>query len=407
MNSDTEDDIMDPVMQCTTLPSYSSFSQQKLVSFVTEIHTTSIDFLTPNGILFEPNINKLLRRSRSGADVRGTVVDEEWGTDNAQRLGYKWGRGAVIWCMMGAEDRSGAQEPVLEVVGRRVGRDVGVEVWVFCGSGCWCRSKCSGRVLAVLVVRDLYRGDSSRAVWVYEAIWQSAAANTKADGSLKKGFWHRMSKRRKELDRAPWYLESERGLEPKKICLEENLKGFSGVARRAAPSRRLDVRLSSLSFCAQQERAGRFVEESEEWHENDVWVLREREEGRPEVAGGRKGSAGRVEVGSGAEISFQGRSSKSEEVESGKMSAGGEAAPKSGDCCSRRMVEVTGEVVVWVEEGLDGKAVEVGRAMVGVEDNERGGEGRLGEVGDVESEREYTPKERVAIGRDEGEAEIG
>ncbi|GJX32485.1 RNA polymerase beta'' subunit [Tanacetum coccineum] len=47
MNSDTEDDIMDPVMQCTTLPSYSSFSQQKLVSFVTEIHTTSIDFLTP------------------------------------------------------------------------------------------------------------------------------------------------------------------------------------------------------------------------------------------------------------------------------------------------------------------------------------------------------------------------
>ncbi|GJT46525.1 hypothetical protein Tco_0955240 [Tanacetum coccineum] len=54
MNSDTEDDIMDPVMQCTTLPSYSSFSQQKLVSFVTEIHTTSIDFLTP--------IHKLLTR---------------------------------------------------------------------------------------------------------------------------------------------------------------------------------------------------------------------------------------------------------------------------------------------------------------------------------------------------------
>ncbi|GKD50389.1 hypothetical protein Tco_1279365 [Tanacetum coccineum] len=46
MNSDIEDDIMDPVMQCTTLPSHSSFSQQKLVSFVTEIHTTSIDFLT-------------------------------------------------------------------------------------------------------------------------------------------------------------------------------------------------------------------------------------------------------------------------------------------------------------------------------------------------------------------------
>ncbi|GJY49074.1 gag-pol polyprotein [Tanacetum coccineum] len=48
MNSDIEDDIMDPVMQCTTLPSHSSFSQKKLVSFITEIHTTSIDFLTPN-----------------------------------------------------------------------------------------------------------------------------------------------------------------------------------------------------------------------------------------------------------------------------------------------------------------------------------------------------------------------
>ncbi|GJU26128.1 hypothetical protein Tco_1164749 [Tanacetum coccineum] len=43
-----EDDIMDPVMQCTTLPSHSSFYQKKLVSFVTEIHSTTIDFLTPN-----------------------------------------------------------------------------------------------------------------------------------------------------------------------------------------------------------------------------------------------------------------------------------------------------------------------------------------------------------------------
>ncbi|GJT43327.1 hypothetical protein Tco_0952042 [Tanacetum coccineum] len=43
MNSDIEDDIMDPVMQCTTLPSHSSFSQQKLISFVMEIHTLSID----------------------------------------------------------------------------------------------------------------------------------------------------------------------------------------------------------------------------------------------------------------------------------------------------------------------------------------------------------------------------
>ncbi|GJR93371.1 putative reverse transcriptase domain-containing protein [Tanacetum coccineum] len=43
MNSDIEDDIMDPVMQCTTLPSHLSFSQQKLISFVTEIYTLSID----------------------------------------------------------------------------------------------------------------------------------------------------------------------------------------------------------------------------------------------------------------------------------------------------------------------------------------------------------------------------
>ncbi|GJR94252.1 hypothetical protein Tco_0266426 [Tanacetum coccineum] len=47
MNSSIEDDIMDPVMQCTTLPSHSSFSQKKLVSFVMEIHSTTIDFLTP------------------------------------------------------------------------------------------------------------------------------------------------------------------------------------------------------------------------------------------------------------------------------------------------------------------------------------------------------------------------
>ncbi|GJU78959.1 hypothetical protein Tco_1276029 [Tanacetum coccineum] len=38
--ADIEDDIMDPVMQCTTLPSHSGFSQQKLVSFGMErIHT--------------------------------------------------------------------------------------------------------------------------------------------------------------------------------------------------------------------------------------------------------------------------------------------------------------------------------------------------------------------------------
>ncbi|GKC02920.1 hypothetical protein Tco_0994530 [Tanacetum coccineum] len=55
--------VMDPVMQCTTLPSHSSFSQKKLVSFVTEIHTLSIDIslrdLTME-ILLEPTSNKLL-----------------------------------------------------------------------------------------------------------------------------------------------------------------------------------------------------------------------------------------------------------------------------------------------------------------------------------------------------------
>ncbi|GKD35290.1 hypothetical protein Tco_1250799 [Tanacetum coccineum] len=61
MNSDIEDDIMDPVMQCTTLPSHSSFSQQKLFSFVTEIHTTSIDFLTLNPTAFA--LETLLSRS--------------------------------------------------------------------------------------------------------------------------------------------------------------------------------------------------------------------------------------------------------------------------------------------------------------------------------------------------------
>ncbi|GKB58800.1 hypothetical protein Tco_0914986, partial [Tanacetum coccineum] len=45
--ADIEDDIMDPVMQCTTLPSHSGFSQQKPVSLYGD-HTTSIDFLTPN-----------------------------------------------------------------------------------------------------------------------------------------------------------------------------------------------------------------------------------------------------------------------------------------------------------------------------------------------------------------------
>ncbi|GKC67675.1 hypothetical protein Tco_1100273 [Tanacetum coccineum] len=60
---DIEDDIMDPVMQCTTLPSHSGFSQKKLVSFVTEIHTLSIDISLRDlkmEILLEPTSNKLL-----------------------------------------------------------------------------------------------------------------------------------------------------------------------------------------------------------------------------------------------------------------------------------------------------------------------------------------------------------
>ncbi|GJX74297.1 reverse transcriptase domain-containing protein, partial [Tanacetum coccineum] len=71
--ADIENDIMDPVMQCTTLPSHSGFSQQKLVSFVTEIHKLSIDislrdqhpsdtyvFTMKMEILLEPASNKLL-----------------------------------------------------------------------------------------------------------------------------------------------------------------------------------------------------------------------------------------------------------------------------------------------------------------------------------------------------------
>ncbi|GKC30233.1 hypothetical protein Tco_1037527 [Tanacetum coccineum] len=41
--TDIANDIHDPVMQCTTLLIHSGFSQQKLVSFVMEIHKLSID----------------------------------------------------------------------------------------------------------------------------------------------------------------------------------------------------------------------------------------------------------------------------------------------------------------------------------------------------------------------------
>ncbi|GKB04460.1 putative reverse transcriptase domain-containing protein [Tanacetum coccineum] len=48
--ADIENDIMDPVMQCTTLLSHSGFSQQKLVSFVTEIHTLLLQILIPRSL---------------------------------------------------------------------------------------------------------------------------------------------------------------------------------------------------------------------------------------------------------------------------------------------------------------------------------------------------------------------
>ncbi|GJU20505.1 hypothetical protein Tco_1153847 [Tanacetum coccineum] len=75
---DIEDDIMDPVMQCTTLPSHSSFSQKKLVSFVTEIHTLSIDISLQDlkmEILPEPTSNKLLLRNHVKKDEEVPLVD--------------------------------------------------------------------------------------------------------------------------------------------------------------------------------------------------------------------------------------------------------------------------------------------------------------------------------------------
>ncbi|GKD01717.1 hypothetical protein Tco_1171991 [Tanacetum coccineum] len=47
MTSDHNSSELGTHNRCTTLPSHSGFSQKKLVSFVTEIHTTSIDFLIP------------------------------------------------------------------------------------------------------------------------------------------------------------------------------------------------------------------------------------------------------------------------------------------------------------------------------------------------------------------------
>ncbi|GJX39944.1 hypothetical protein Tco_0254934 [Tanacetum coccineum] len=75
-----ENDIMDPVMQCTTLLSHSGFSQQKLVSFVTEIHTLSID------ISF---VSKA--QDRKDKDFRKDS-DFEAFQDNAKALEYSWSK---------------------------------------------------------------------------------------------------------------------------------------------------------------------------------------------------------------------------------------------------------------------------------------------------------------------------
>ncbi|GJZ41384.1 hypothetical protein Tco_0588270 [Tanacetum coccineum] len=66
MNSDIEDDIMDPMMQCTTLPSHSGFSQQKLVSFVMEITDFLIDFSHPEVIIGSDTLGTLSWRNKIG-----------------------------------------------------------------------------------------------------------------------------------------------------------------------------------------------------------------------------------------------------------------------------------------------------------------------------------------------------
>ncbi|GKB33151.1 hypothetical protein Tco_0872552 [Tanacetum coccineum] len=76
--ADIEDDIMDPVMQCTTLPSHSSFSQKKLVSFVTEIHSTTIDFLTPNVNKSRTHYPCDLDSARTFRVILFSIHNDEW-----------------------------------------------------------------------------------------------------------------------------------------------------------------------------------------------------------------------------------------------------------------------------------------------------------------------------------------
>ncbi|GJT20755.1 hypothetical protein Tco_0890692 [Tanacetum coccineum] len=72
--ADIENDIMDPVMQCTTLPSHSGFSQQKLVSFVTEIHKLSIDISLRDcqTVIMQKNdhVGPKTKRSQDGKDIK-------------------------------------------------------------------------------------------------------------------------------------------------------------------------------------------------------------------------------------------------------------------------------------------------------------------------------------------------
>ncbi|GJU83783.1 hypothetical protein Tco_1286148 [Tanacetum coccineum] len=71
---DIEDDIMDPVMQCTTLPSHSSFSQKKLVSFVTEIHTLSID-ISLRDLLMDILLGLTIKQALVG-DLRDSISNQ-------------------------------------------------------------------------------------------------------------------------------------------------------------------------------------------------------------------------------------------------------------------------------------------------------------------------------------------
>ncbi|GJU51135.1 putative ribonuclease H-like domain-containing protein [Tanacetum coccineum] len=85
---DIEDDIMDPVMQCTTLPSHSSFSQKKLVSFVTEIHTLSID-ISLRDCLDDGVAASFQRIVYTDSDYAGATQDRKSTTGGCQFLGNR------------------------------------------------------------------------------------------------------------------------------------------------------------------------------------------------------------------------------------------------------------------------------------------------------------------------------